>query len=113
MPDEVTLLADDDVVPGVRENAKRHLVGHRPGRKKQRCLFAEQAGDPLLEPVDRGILSVLVIPDRGGGDGRPHGGRGTGDGVGSEVDHLGLHGAGHFQPLLLIGGCTMSLNGAK
>ncbi len=65
----------------------REHVGHRPGGREQRSLLAEQAGDPLLELADRGVLAVHVVADRCGGHRRPHRVGGLGEGVGAEVDH--------------------------
>ena len=46
-------------------SAHREHVGHRPGRREQRRLLAEQPGDPLLERVDGRVLAVHVVADLG------------------------------------------------
>ena len=89
VPDGVAFAADDDVVAGARQDAQRHLVGHRAAGQPERGFLAEQRGDVLLQPVGRRVFAVLVVADRCGGHGRAHLGRGTGHGVGAEVDRCG------------------------
>jgi hypothetical protein len=45
VPDRVALAADDHVVAGPRQDAQRHLVGHRAARQPERGLLAQQRGD--------------------------------------------------------------------
>jgi hypothetical protein len=86
VPDRVALAADDHVVAGPRQDAQRHLVGHRAARQPERGLLAQQRGDRVLEPVDRRVLAVLVVADGRRRHRRAHLGRRPGDGVGAQVD---------------------------
>ena len=51
--------------PGATSDADGEHVGHRPGRREQRGLVAEQPGDPLLERADGRVLAVDVVADLG------------------------------------------------
>ena len=57
-----------------------------PGRDEEPGLLAEELGGARLEGVDRGVVAEHVVAELGGGHRATHGGRGVGDGVGSEVD---------------------------
>ena len=70
MPGDVRLLPDDDVVAGLAQQPQADLVGHGSAGREQRGFLAEQLGDPLLQPIDRGVLTVLVVADLGPGHGR-------------------------------------------
>src|SRR5262249_7562972 len=86
VPDDMRFVADDDLVTRLRQDFETDLVRHRAARHEQRGLFAEQFGDPLLQPVDRGVLAVLVVADRCRRHSLAHPGRRKGHGVGTKVD---------------------------
>ena len=48
------------------------LVAHRARGDEQRRLLAEQLGDALFEPADRGVFAEHVVAHLGGGHGGPH-----------------------------------------
>ena len=74
--------------PARRVQPHRCLIGHRPSRKEQRALLAQEIGDPLLEPSGRGVAIQQVVAD-GGVRHRPsHGGGGLCDRVTPQVDHI-------------------------
>ena len=86
MPDGVGSTGDDDVVAGRGERAEHDLVGHRAGREPEGCFLAKQFGDPILQAVDRRVVTELVVADLGGGHRGAHARRGPGNGVGAEID---------------------------
>ena len=98
MPYRVALATDDDVVPRPGQRAKRDLIGHRSRRQPERGFLSEQGRDLFLQQVDGGILAVLIVADRRGGDGGAHLLRGTGDGVRTQVDRRArmLHECGFY-----------------
>jgi hypothetical protein len=55
-------------------------------REPERGFLAQQAGDALLEAVDRRVVAELVVADLGLGHRGAHPGRRPGDGVGTEID---------------------------
>ena len=63
---------EQDLVAGAGVDLDRDLVAHRPRREIQRRLHPEQAGDHLLEEVDRRVLPALLVPDLGGAHVRAH-----------------------------------------
>ena len=85
------------VQEGVRFVAQHHLVAaltvgedgsqvaHRAGRDVERGFLAHPAGGHLLQAVDSGVFAVNVVADFGFRHRLAHGGRGMGDGVGTEV----------------------------
>ena len=81
MPDRVTLPADDHIVAGPSQRAKRDLIGHRAGRKPERSFRAEQPRDSSLQLVDSRVLTELIVANRGDRHGGAHARRGTRDGV--------------------------------
>ena len=86
VPDRVRLAADDHIVSGAGERAQRNLVRHRAAGQPERCFFAQQRGDALLQRVHRRVVAVLVITDGGRGDRRSHCRGWTGDRIRAQVD---------------------------
>ena len=84
----------DDVRVGVEQHLRarrrvhpdRRLVRHRPAREEEPRLLAEQLRDARLEAPHRRIAIEDVVAHLGVGHRAAHGGGGTGDGVGAEVD---------------------------
>ena len=73
------------------------LVGHGAGRDVERGLLAGELGGALLQPVHGRVVAVPVVADLGVGHRPAHGGRRRGDGVRTEVDPVGSHGAASVQ----------------
>ena len=88
VPDDVRLVAEDDLVAGPRQDLQRDLVGHCAARHKECGFLAEQFGDALLQVIDRGVLAILVVADRCRSHRLPHSGRGPGHSVGTKVDRV-------------------------
>ena len=86
--EDVRAPLDEHLVAGLRQALDRELVSHRAARHEQCALLAAQPGDPVLELVNGGIVVEHVVADDGLGDRAAHRGRGTGDGVGAQVDHV-------------------------
>ena len=86
VPDDVRFVADDHLVAGPGQDLEGDLVRHRAARHEERRLLAEQFGDPLLQPVDRRVLAVLVVADRRRRHRLAHPRRGRGDGIRAQVD---------------------------
>ena len=85
---QVAPVGRDDCVAGLGVRPDRGLVGHRARGDEDRRLLLEALRRDLLEPVDRGILAVDVVPHLRLRDRRAHRGRGPGDGVAPEVEDL-------------------------
>ena len=79
-------LIENDLLPGPRPDPIGDLVAHGARGQEQGARLAQQFGDPVLQPVHRGILAALLVADLGLGDGLAHGRRGPGLGIAIEVD---------------------------
>ena len=86
VPHSMRLATDDDVIAGTREHAECHLVRHSAGRQPQRGFFSEQSGHALLQRVDGGILTELVVAHWRGCHRLAHPGRGARNRIGPEID---------------------------
>jgi hypothetical protein len=62
-------------------------VGHRPGRREESGLVAEEVGHPLLEGGHRRVLAVHIVAHFCPRHRLSHRFGGPGDGVTAEVDH--------------------------
>lgn len=78
----------DELVAGLAVNADADLVGHRARWHEESGFFAEDFSGELLQAVAGRIGVDDIVIHLGVGDGLTHGGRGTGDGVGAEVDEI-------------------------
>ena len=72
--------------PAVGED--RDQVAHRAGGDVAGGLLAQHLGGALLEPLDGGVLAVLVVADLGLGHRRAHRRRRPGEGVAAELEDL-------------------------
>ena len=86
VPDDMGFLADHDVIPRTGQQLQADLVGHRAARHEESSFLAEQFGDALLQPVDRGILAILVVAHRCFRHCLSHLRRGPGHRVGAQID---------------------------
>ena len=86
VPDRVSLAANDHIVSRAGERAQGNLVRHRAAGQPERCFFAQQRGDALLQRVHRRVIAVLVITDGGYSDRRSHCRGWTGYGIRAQVD---------------------------
>src|SRR3954469_12276318 len=80
-------LVQKDFLSPVRADVDADLVRHRPGRRVQGCLLAEQARHVLLETVYRRVLPEHVVPDRRLKHRPAHSFRRTGHGVAAKIYH--------------------------
>jgi hypothetical protein len=69
---DVRVLFRDDLVARFAERLERDLVRHRRGRHEDGDLLSEKQRGQLLQPVDRRVLPLLLVPDLRGGDRGPH-----------------------------------------
>ena len=63
-----------------------------PLGRKSEVFLAQKLADALAQPVDRGVLHLLLVAHFGVGHGLSHAGRGLGLGVAVEIDETVLHG---------------------
>ena len=82
---DVVVPAGQELVTSLAVGKNSSQVGLGARGAKEGSLLAGQSGDPFLEGVDRGVLAVDVVADRGFGHGPTHGRCGPGDGVAAEV----------------------------
>ena len=82
---DVVVPAGQELVTALAVGKNSSQVGLGARGAKEGSLLAGQSGDPFLEGVDRGVLAVDVVADRGFGHGLTHGRCGLGDGVAAEV----------------------------
>ena len=73
-------------------DADGDLVGHGAARQEDGVLLAQKLADPLAQPVDGGVLHLLLVAHLGVGHGLSHAGRGLGLGVAVKIDETVLHG---------------------
>ena len=90
--DDVRGPIGDHLVAQAAMDADGGLVGHGAARQEQRVLLAQKLADPLAQPVDGGILHLLLVAHLGVGHGLSHAGRGLGLGVAVKIDETVLHG---------------------
>ena len=74
-------LADNILFPALAVAEQRHQVSLRAGGQEQSSLFTAQLGRIALEFVDRRVIAVDVVPDRGGHHLFEHGATGSGDSI--------------------------------
>ena len=89
VPDHMGVFAEDHLVARPCQQLQRDLVRHRAARHEQRRLLAQQFGDPILQPVDRRVLAVLIVADRRFRHRPPHRGRGPRHRVRAQIDQTG------------------------
>jgi hypothetical protein len=88
--------ADNHVVAGTGQETEGNLIGHRAAGDPQGGLLSNEGRQPVLECVDGGIFAELVVANRRRSDGGAHPWRGSGDGVGTQIDGNGKGGGrGH------------------
>ena len=74
-------LADDILLAALAVAEQRHQVSLRTGGQEQGSLFTAQLCRIALEFVDRQVIAVDVVPDRGGHHLFEHGAARTGNGI--------------------------------
>jgi hypothetical protein len=87
VPEDVALVAHDDLVatPAVRE--QRRQVAHRATGDVEGGFFAEHLGRELFEPAHGWVLTELIVADLGIRHGLPHGRCRLGNGIAPQIDH--------------------------
>jgi hypothetical protein len=78
----------EDRVPPPGLDSRRDLVPHAAARNEERGLLAENGRRFLLEQTHGGIVAQHVVADFGFRHGAPHGGRGTGHRIASQVNRM-------------------------
>ena len=78
----------DHFLAVVRLQFHRDGVAHGACGHEQRGLFAGDFGGPPLQQVDGGVFTINVVADLGFHHGPPHLGRGLGDSVTAQIDHV-------------------------
>jgi hypothetical protein len=86
-PHGVALAAHEHGVARPRQNAQRHLVGHRARRHHSAASLPRSAATRSCSAVTGRVLSELIVADRRRGHRGAHRVGRAGDGVGAEVDH--------------------------
>ena len=74
-------LADDILLAALAVAEQRHQVSLRAGGQEQGSLFTAQLCRIALEFVDRRVIAVDVVPDRGSHHLFEHGAARTGNGI--------------------------------
>ena len=74
-------LADDILFTALAVAEQRHQVGLRAGGQEQGGLFSAQRCGIALQFVDRRVIAVDVVPDRGGHHLFEHGATRAGNGI--------------------------------
>ena len=88
--DMATGFADQFVAwPAVHANTE--LIRHRPGWDKQRRLFAQQFGSPLLQTMDAGIIVKNIVAHFRLRDRSPHLGSGLSNRIATQINHAIQH----------------------
>jgi hypothetical protein len=92
VPDDMRLVAHDDVVARPGQQLEAGLVRHGAARQEEGGLLAQEIGDPLLQPAHRRVLAVLVVANRCLRHRHAHARRRQRHGIRAEVDavHGGL-----------------------
>ena len=62
----------DDLLPRLGVQAQSDLVAHGAGRHKDGGFAPEDLRGACLQPVDRGVFAINVVPDVRRGHGGPH-----------------------------------------
>jgi hypothetical protein len=91
--EEVRLAVGDDRLARLGMHLDRNLVAHRAAGQEERRLLAQQLGHHRLQPVNRGVLPLLLVADLRLGNRAAHGRRRLRRRVAVEIDqHRSLHG---------------------
>ena len=90
--DDVGGPVGDHLVAQPAMDADGGLVAHGAARHEDGVFLAEDLADPVAQPVDGGVLVLLLVAHFGLGHGFPHAGRRLGLGVAVEIDEPILHG---------------------
>ncbi len=77
----------DDLLPMLGMQTNRNLVSHRAGGDEDRSLASKDLRSLLLQTVNRGVFTVDIVANLGGGHRLAHGWGWTGDGVAAQIDH--------------------------
>jgi hypothetical protein len=84
----VSSFAADHLVSSSGVEQEGDLIRHRSRWNEQSGFFADELRDALFEPPYRGVFAVDVVADFRPSHRLAHGGRGTSDGVGAEIDDV-------------------------
>src|SRR5918997_1697696 len=83
--EDVGTFVQEHLFSAVRVDVDPNLVGHRPGRRVQCSLLAQQVRHVLLEPVYSRVLTKHVVPNRRLEHRPPHALRRTGHRVAAKI----------------------------
>ncbi len=81
-------LADDHLVAALAVRQQRTQVALRAAGDEKPRFLAEQSGHARLQGIDRRVVAEDVIAHLGPRHGLAHGGRGPGDGIAAQIDHV-------------------------
>jgi hypothetical protein len=71
----------------LRMQPNRNLIPHRPCGYEDRSFAAKSLRGFTLQAIDRGVFTINIVADLGGGHRLAHGWGGAGHGVAAQVDH--------------------------
>ena len=76
-------------MPGDESTRTAIWLAMTPDGTKSAAGLPTRCREGLLQRAHGRVLAVVVVADLGLRHGAPHGGRGSGDGVAAQVDHVG------------------------